>query len=391
MKKVYILFCWSQTFGGGQNYVNSKIQYLERNNWNVVVFTVREFSDDRIVWNNIKKYKNNINYNIGYSPYILTKNKRTKVLQWMKERIDLSAEKIIIESCTDITAQWGELLAKEVNGKNFCFLLDERLEEYEAIPFLYFKFSRGEVAGIHSSSIPRLFKAYNVTDGEKYVLVAANNGSVADVENEKVRHIPHDDWNIAYLGRDKGYVKNIVNGVYNFSRNHIDHHINFIIMGDITSANNLQKPKNLTHINIGFLNPIPKSFFQKVDVIIAGAGCAKLSAREGCLTIVADAKTFMSNGILGISTKNSLFSDVGESYEETLEKVLVKKIYHSDDINIEPMQDSNMCYADHFKYINKSSEKVEYYNFDDNPQKIGLKHKIHYFKNSIKFTLLNKM
>lgn len=48
-EKAYILFCWSQSFGGGQNYVNSKVKYLEENGWHVVVFSIREFKDNRIV------------------------------------------------------------------------------------------------------------------------------------------------------------------------------------------------------------------------------------------------------------------------------------------------------------------------------------------------------
>ena len=382
--KAYILFCWSQSFGGGQNYVNSKVKYLEENVWHVVVFSIREFKDNRIVWNNLKKYSENIKSELGYLPEFFGEKRADKIVDWMISRIPKGIKNIIIESCTDVTAEWGERLAQKLNAKHWCFLLDERLEEYDSKEFLYYKFKRGEVAGIHNDAMKKLFCYENVEDFNKYVLVAANGGSVQDISSNVFDEIPKADWNIAYLGRDKAYVRNIVNGVYTFAKNHSQSNINFIIMGNINSANNIEVPENINLINIGFLNPIPRKFFNIVDVVIAGAGCATLSAREKCMTIVADARTFLSDGVLGITASNSLFAmGKGENYEDTLEKVLVKHLYYRENINVKPIEDVGIFFEKHFEFIDNSSNKKQYFDFKKNKQQIALKKKLSYLRRYI--------
>lgn len=385
MKKgIYIFFCWSQSVGGGQTYVNSKVKYLKEIGWEVLVFTPREKKSNDIIWTNLEEYSNLISLYLQFPPEFWPARVRKKVIQWMVSFAKKTTENIIIESPTDFTAEWGELLAKELNAKNFCFLLDERLEEYRAKEFLYFKFERGEVAGIHESSIPKLF-GLNV-DGTKYKLAATNNGAVQDINSKVVDSIERKDFNIAYLGRDKAYVKNIVTSIYRFATDHADNTFNFIVMGEINSACNIRKPSNVTLINVGFFNPIPRTFFGKIDVVIAGAGCASLSAKEGVLTIVADAKTFKSDGILGIDTDSSLFSTThNEEFETTLENVLINKKYDSKDIKLADRIDPATSYKKHFEFIESSKQDKIYYDFTANKQKLDLRKRLQYLRDILRF------
>lgn len=92
--------------------------------------------------------------------------------------------------------------------------------------------------------------------------------------------------------------------------------------------------------------------------------CATLSAREKCMTIVADARTFLSDGVLGITASNSLFAmGKGENYEDTLEKVLVKHLYYRENINVKPIEDVGIFFEKHFEFIDNSSNKKQYFDF----------------------------
>lgn len=371
-KGIYITFCWSQSFGGGQNYINSKVKYLKEIGWNVIVFTPRQYKTNLIVWENLKEYEKGISLYLQCPPEFWPLYIRKKVIKWMSSFVNYQCGEIIIESPTDTTAEWGELLARELNAKHFCFLLDERLEEYRAKEFLFYKFQRGEIAGIDDSSIPKLF-GVNI-DGKCYKLSAANSGSVQDVENYQIEKIKRADFNIAYLGRDKAYVFNIVKSIYEFAEYYSDKSVHFIIMGEIDSSKNLTIPSNVIITKLGFLNPIPSSFFSKVDVVIAGAGCATISASQGVLTIVADARTFKSNGILGIDTESSLFSDVhSEDFFTTLENVLVLKKYNSSDIKMTVLPSYIERYQQHFEFIYKSNQDKTYFDFDKHKQTLDLK------------------
>jgi hypothetical protein len=103
--------------------------------------------------------------------------------------------------------------------------------------------------------------------------------------------------------------------------------------------------------------------------VIAGAGCAKIAALEGAITIVADASSFRSCGILGYTTDNTLFSEGEEyNYDDLLEDILINKI--CDKLDYVPPKKNNAeeKYAEHFKFIQNSEKTLEYYNFKLYPQ-----------------------
>lgn len=120
MKKgIYIFFCWSQSVGGGQTYVNSKVKYLKEIGWEVLVFTPREKKSNDIIWTNLEEYSNLISLYLQFPPEFWPARVRKKVIQWMVSFANKTTENIIIESPTDFTAEWSELLAKELNAKNY--------------------------------------------------------------------------------------------------------------------------------------------------------------------------------------------------------------------------------------------------------------------------------
>lgn len=376
--KYYISFCYSQTIAGGQNYLNSKIGWLKENGWQPIVFTAsRDYRifkiKKKIPWDNLGRFSKLVSVYLSMPPEFWPKIIVKRVLNRMISVIDKNAEQIIIESHTDYWAEWGEILARKLSAKNFCFLIDELLEQYEAKEFLYFKFLRGEVAGIHKTSIHRLFAGYAyIPIDEKYVLKAANYGSVADIDSEVISNIKKSDYNIAYIGREKQYVENIVKGVIKFAKHYSNHTIKFISLGGLTKAfiNEYNPPSNLIIIELGFINPIPRVFFEKVDVVIAGSGCASLSVREKVPVIVADAGTQLSSGVLGYTIKSTLFSEANfKPFDEALSDVLIEQSYKKYEFLMPPTTNPDTAYKEHFCFIQNSDTSKTYFDFDNKPQR----------------------
>lgn len=368
---IYIMFSFSDAVGGEENYVNSKVRYLQDNNWKVIVFSPKVKEIDKSPWVYLEQFFDMRRLELRYYPDFWSKKRVDKTIAWMKSVVGKDDENIIIESSEAHLAVWGEMLAKELGAKHFCFLLAEQTELYREKDFLYFKYQRGELAGIHKNSIVRLFNNYKEIDEDKCpVLVAAHYSTVQEVENSKIDNLKKMDWDIAYIGRAKQYVDNVVTGVMKFALQHSEKKIHFLILGDVKDII-IKIPKNVYVEKLGFMTPIPQSFFQHVDVVIAGAGCARLSQNAGALTIVADAATCMSSGLLGYTTMDTLFGGgVEESFDVALENALVKKIWMN--IPYKPMRSENeieQFYIDHFKCIEKSDQTKEYFDFHKKWQK----------------------
>lgn len=361
--------------GGGQNYADSKVKYLQDNNWRVEVFSHKIKESGSFQWPNLEQFWDNRCRELCYAPEFWSKRTIDRTIEWMKGIIGKDNEKIIIESNDGVFAEWGEILAEQLNAKHICFILNEHpeLRGAGAKEFLYFKYLRGELAGIHKSIIPRLFHKYKeLGAADSPVLKAAHYITVQDVKDDKIEHLTKQDWNIAYIGRKKQYVNNVVEGIMKFAFAHSEKHIQFLVLGDVGDING-KIPNNLHIVQLGFITPIPKKFFEFVDVAIAGAGCASIARAAGVLTLVADAETCMSSGLLGYTTFDTLFgSNVSESFDVALENVLVKEIWKN--MPYEPVQEYSVlmveqCYIEHFDFINNSSKTKEYFDFQHNPQK----------------------
>lgn len=368
---VYVIIGHIEGVGGGQNYADSKVKYLQENDWKVVVFSERINEFGHSPWPNLEQFWNNRCKELHRAPEFWPKRVIARTIDWMVEIIGSYNEKIIIESNEVGYAEWGEILAERLNAKHICFLLSEQLEQYGAKEFLYFKYLRGELAGIHKGSILQLFHKYKIVDFP--VLKAAHYTTVQDVQNDKIDHLTKRDWNIAYIGRDKQYVNNIVGGIIKFAYAHSEKQIQFLVLGDVGDINS-KIPNNLHILQLGFMTPIPKKFFEFVDVAIAGAGCANIARAAGVLTIVANARTCMSSGLLGYTTFDTLFDgDVQESFDAALENALVKEIWKNMPYDYCPERSDaevEQCYKDHFDFIDSSNKTKEYFDFQKHPQKI---------------------
>ncbi len=384
MQKLYIMFCYIEDVGGGQIYVNSKVPWLEAAGWDVIVFSpLTERSDSIVPWTNLAKFAANKVEGLNKSPEFWRKKKIKAVLEQLQSKCRGEYSEIIIESHTDYFAEWGELLAEKLNAKNICYLLDEQLELYGAKEFLYFKYRRNEVAGITDSSIERLFTGYAPLIKENNHKLSASHSSQAEEYYwDAIEKIQRCDWNIGYVGRSKQYVDNITKNIAIFADRYPDKTINLVILGEILDLRILENKKNVICTKLGFKFPIPKSFFRKLDVAIAGAGSATLCCREHVPTIVADAGTTNAAGILGYTVSSSIFNPESDrTYCEWLEDILVdKKLEKMKQIYEMPKIDVNKVYQEHMEFIYNSEQKHEYFDFIAHPQKnYTFEDKIKYF------------
>ena len=308
--KLYIFITTSlMVAGGSQCYTAAKARYLEEDGWKTLVF----FQGDRI-W----KHKCLIDYfnkfldcditGISNPPYLYPGWLRRRILSKMMGLIgDYKAyDQIIIETHENAYSQWGEILASRIHARHFVYLMNERFRggnmAYDKkIEFYLFKYERREIMG-GNRGISRLFEGYSYIEHEDWPdYLPLDEAPIQNVENEKVNSIVRCDWNICYLGRGvKPYVPYIIRDVGRLARAYPEKTIQLIFVGVVDMHRALldemiDQHENIRIVELGFLHPIPLSLFEKVDVVIAGAGSARHSAESGAIVIVADPETKMAN------------------------------------------------------------------------------------------------
>lgn len=382
-KKLYIILtCDIHPIGGMQLYTAGKAKYLCKEGYRVQVFYGgMNVGACRVT--SLNDYRDGAVSVLGYQPNQYTKSIQKKTINKMKKILGDKLEdvsEIIIESQADTLALWGELLAEELNGKHVCLNCNEKFrgsnkcyEKY--LDFFDFKHKRKELAGIHEDSLVKLFDGYKDVEIEKrYIFKAAMASPVQDVNNKRVHQIKRYKWNIGYIGRvEKPYVDNIIKGIYEFSVKYEKEDIQFIIVGEVGNKRKEIENKfdNIKNVNICFMGdlvPIPREIYDKLDVVIAGAGCALCSVHENVPVIVPDAGNYMANGILGYTTFDTLYHEPNckqSTFEIIIEQVLVHRIHTHMELNFPEKEKEDIYYFKHIEFINNSKKEKEYYNWGD--------------------------
>lgn len=379
MKK-YIFFssCDIHDMGGLPLYYLGKAKYLEENGWKVFVFFPGKNTPDCAI-SQLNKY---VNDNLTW-PEDNWRNSKDYINDYINLLVDRIGKRkfgdeIIIETYDYWTSPWVELLAKKLKAKHIIVLLNECKESdinsfRDDVDFYLFKYKRHEFFG--NFNIQRaIFEGYlPLNNDEDHIPFLIDEDPVQNVNNPIIDSISHDDWNIAYIGRtNKMYLPNIIEGVCEFAKNHNNHQIQFIVLGDFNCCKELYSEKsagidNLLLVELGDQFPIPKNFFKKLDVVIAGAGSARCSVYEGVPTLLADAANYMCNGLLGYETIQSGYADADTnqgSFSDGLERALVQKVHLNKRNVFPPKVGVEDCCKQNFKVIYDSSKRKKYYNLN---------------------------
>lgn len=364
--------------GGMQNYLDGKARFLRDHGWKVLIFYFGAVGGT-CAMPGLNEYVSGGMEELGRHPEEWTRGIRNKALKKMADearKTGISGDNIVIESQDDVTALWGELLAIDLQAKHMCFDCEElfrgpKKHYTDHMDFFEFKHRRRELTCIDVESMPKLFKGYKeVSPEECYHFNAANEGPIQDVYSAKAEQLKRYEWNICYFGRaEKGYVPIIIEEVGHFAAKHPEKDIQFIMIGEADEQKEvLQKElasvNNVTITLLGDMVPVPRAVFTKLDVVIAGSGCARCAAYENVPVIVADADNFRANGIYGYTTQDFLIhSDESTqmSYEDALEQVLVERIQEQRVLDLPELHPASYFYEKHMKFIEESVQSREYF------------------------------
>ena len=368
MRIYIILTCEVHPIGGAQTYTAAKTRYLELKGYKTIVFYDGPKAGNCKV-KELNKYTRNGFAFLAFAPENFNRKMVNRFLGLLISRIkktcatNLIDDEIYIESHYSSQALWGELLAERIGANHIGFLCNEQFNDSyyrEYIDFFYYKYEKNELYGINKESMKRLFKNHYSNIDEEHVFEALEDGDVQDVGCTKLSKIKKGDYiNVCYIGRaTKGYVTNILNGVCAFADRHKDKKIQFIIVGDSKSRKQeitklFKNKRNVTVVQLGDLVPLPQALSKKIDVVMAGSGCAISSAFEGVPVIVADCNNYLSNGVLGYTVDNAFNSHRQENFEETLENVLITKDYLKETYCFQRKRNPEEVFGSHLKkYLN---------------------------------------
>ena len=365
--------------GGIQCYLASKAKYLESIGWHVVVFSDNNpASKDRCLIDHLNKYLPNGNPFLGVHPNKLPSLIIKNTIESLVSRIGIIAEddEIVIESCDDITAVWGELLASRIKARHFFWAANEHFrgggKHYEDfIDFFMFKMDRGEVfASIQSAN--RLFEGFRTYKNGDFEEYPFTEDPILDIFCPRIASLTKKDYSICYIGRSrKPYFPSIVNGVKSFSNNHPEKGIQFVIVGEVTNERRSvldHHLPNLSIVELGNLFPLPRMLYSKVDVVIAGSGSARHSMDEGALVITADPEKCLSHGLLGYDTNESIYENsesseqcLNISFSDALERALVKQTWRIQQNIWKRSMSVGECTAAQLKIIDNANKECIYY------------------------------
>lgn len=381
MVKKYIFFTTDiHTMGGAQNYVRSKIRYLKKCGWTVYTFFQNRSCAEVCAFEEMQEYVGgeikNLSVYVGdvYGTLLYYEIMYKMLLHIQYDPSETC--QYIIESYEEGYDVWAEFLAKKISAKHIYFSLQENFGvtgvtgKKKYLDFLKFKFERKEIAGIADDSLHRMFDGYMDVDiSNKYKLFAIAEDNVTDIYDKAVETLERKEFNIAYMGRcEKSYFPFILYELRIFCKKYCDKEIQFIVIGELKEREQklvsaLQSIDNLTVSCLGYFNPIPRSLFKKVDVMIAGAGCATISHRQGVPVIVPNAVTNTAMGILGYTTTSVQSGEDEYSYCELLEDVLIGKQYLNNPCIAINRPSCEEAYGQFFKFVDRSEQTVQYYQF----------------------------
>ena len=109
--------------GGGQLYVNSKFEFLRKNNWNVIVLS---YTEGNIILKQLAGQSHNIIPELELDPVYFRRKKRNSIINDIIERVDIANE-IIVESNSTTLSLWGEIISAKLKAKHIIYNINEAI------------------------------------------------------------------------------------------------------------------------------------------------------------------------------------------------------------------------------------------------------------------------
>lgn len=330
--KYIILTFTIEGVAGGATYVSTKVSWLKRNGWGVVVFDHFAGLDLResVFLPSLQPFRSNRMLELFFPPAYYSKKQRNHILNKLCDKIGKDDD-YVIESNTTRMALWGELLAQRLGAKHLFLDINEnvKIKNKEEYDFSLFKLLRNELFCITPRSVILKFsdwKKISEADSENHMFDAMMDVGLEDVDVPEVKKLPNADYKILSFGRWKPYFDNMIIGVTNFASRHVDHTVALIFLGDVLLTEDertqIIAQKNIKYYFIAPQRPIPRSVFDYSDVVIATSGCAEISCEAGYKTISMNVENNQPLGVMGYTTTRSVYEDSTPSRIVVLDKLL---------------------------------------------------------------------
>lgn len=344
--KYIILTFTIEGLAGGPTFTSTKVNWLKKNGYDVVVFDHYGGLDlsGKTFLPTLLPFKDNRMLELFFPPMYYSKRQRKRILNHLCEVIGTDKD-YVVESHTGRMSLWGEILAEHLHAKHLIFDINEnvRIKNKAEFDFLSFKLERDELFGITSRSIIIRFGDWKeISDdvAKNHMFDAMMDVGIEDVSFPDVEKLPKGNFKILSFGRRKPYFDSMIEGIIAFASRHANKTIVLIMLGDVhlteVEKTHLTSQKNISHYMIPPQRPIPRAIFDYCDVVIATSGCAEISYNEGYKTISMNVENSKPLGLMGYTTINSVYEDNIHkdvvNLETLLEEILCEKKYDGEPI-----------------------------------------------------------
>lgn len=387
MKKKYIIITPSIiNMGGAQMYVRNKVVYMQEKGWKVDLISVQSGT---VYIPELRQFDCFIP-ELGFSYYLFSKRKREKIIERLINRaLDDQYDEIVIESTCISECTWAEVLAERCNARHLAYLLqeDNTLTSETDQQFVKFKFDRRELASIADPSAYNMFASFSPISMQQSVecrLPAYCNNVEEDIHSEWIDIIKAKryDYLIGCLSRlDKPFILPAVKDFIHFAESHPDKRMLLVMMGGAPEGSNSEKDirkivsqvENMELLVTGYLFPVSTQLLAMFDAFFSSAGSAWVCMRTGIPTVSYDCNDFKPIGLLGKTTKHSLFRDDTElplSLCSLFDEILVTKNFSREASTHELNKPD---FTSHDQFLKQMSKDKQYFSFG-NP-KLGASEK----------------
>lgn len=408
MKKYIILARSIINIGGEEIYNRNKYVYLKDKYDTSLIST----GNGKVYINDLKPLADNVVSELVNEPFYYSNKQRSKILSKLIDKCNLkdTHEEIIIECHTVKLSLWGELLAKQIGGRSFCLLTEDRFPKISksTSDFFQYKLNRHELAGINKASLQFLFSdTFKVPVEQSYFLSFYCTNVIEPVKS--TLSIKKTDYDIV-LGTitrlEKVCVPFILDNVLEFAKQNEDKKILFLYFGgsydEKLEKQVIQKMSvcnNLTFIMTGILFPIPQVDVDLVDLFINVAGAATATKQQAIPTLTIELDIGKPLGIIGVTTISTQYKKAEEKecpWEticDALTSILIKQELTLTEIKGKlEKQNITIDFSKHEAFINEGTEyPKEYYDFSNYVVSKFWKFLITFLYGCFGINLLNKL
>lgn len=339
--KLYIIFCYTICgFGGAQVYIKNKVEFLRRNDYEVIVFSCIH---KNIYFDTLKVFSNNIHSELKYLPSVFTGRNRDLFLNQIISEVDFGQDLCLVESGGGNESLWAELVAKKIGGKHICFNIKEAqnaLYTSEWKEFFDFKFRRNELFTINEHYFQYLLSSPNLIGSLQNFTFVANCTNVVDETIEFSKELlDYGDYKIGGIWRTnkEGFVETF-SEMMGFLQEYSNFTFGIYIIGSGNTENEnviremYSKLKNVQVFFLGYQYPIPMNLITSMDVFVSTAGSSRIPMRYDVPSITVTTQydsstgkyTLVPIGILNYTTSSTIIPGENKcSLKDLLKMVLI--------------------------------------------------------------------